>query len=650
VDLAKYIDLYLNDGREHVGALRAGLSAKHLTEDTVNELFRHAHSIKGMAASMGFERTAALAHAMEDLFSLWRQGAKAAEPAIAACSRALDLMDAHMDAVAATGSEAAEDQVARDCAAALKREAGASAQGQPGGRTASAPSPAPASGRETGGRGAGEGAPSPPSTPQATIYVSIDPTSALPAARLLVVSQFLEKAFGACAMEPPLRDIQSRNLKRAKFLVPWRDGAKGKVRLLRDLPEVREVVLETKPAGASASASDNLAAHVRITAKELDAFLSNAAGLLHHLNFLEAGLSREERRRHRFWLERHRAMLGQLFGQVLTARLVPFSLVTERLARLVRDLSERTGKVLRFDVIGADEEVDRALLERLADPLSHLLRNAADHGIESASERVAAGKPEEGLLSLEIRRDGEALLISVSDDGRGLDAEAIGKAAVERGLISAAEAARLPRERMLELITLPAFSTRNSVSEISGRGVGMDVVRSAAEALGGGLEMDSSQGKGTRFTLVIPSAATLTQVLVFGWEGLPRFGIPTSQVRHIYPLSAYPLVWAGARRCLQDGETLIPVLGWRLGPVGKEGCGLAVAGPSGERVILASEVFESERVVIHPWGSPLGQIRHWVGGALLSNGEIAYVVDGRALCRDEEQHGGQEAGNVPDAG
>ena len=175
----------------------------------------------------------------------------------------------------------------------------------------------------------------------------------------------------------------------------------------------------------------------------------------------------------------------------------------------------------------------------------------------------------------------------------------------------------------------------------------MDVARNAAEALGGGLEMDSAPGKGTRFTLVIPSAATLTQILVFGWPGLPRFGIPASQVRHIYPLGAYQLVWAGSRRCLQDGETLMPVLPWRLGPVGKEGCGLAVAGPWGERVILVSEIFESERVVIHPWGSPLNQIRHWVGGALLSSGELAYVVDGRALCRDDEQQDAKEESNVP---
>ena len=646
MDLSKYLDLYLSDGRDHLGAMRALLSSQPASQEKINDLFRHAHSVKGMAASMGFEKTTALAHAMEDLFSAWRRGERASAQSMAVCMKAIDLMDGQMDSVASTGAETGGDGGAKECALALREEAGAAAP-EPVAPKASKSEPAAASPASASERGESDAASRTNYGPEAIIRVSIEPASALPAARLLVVSQFLEKAFGSCVMEPGLKEIQSGNLKQARFVVPLVDNIKEKIKPLRELPEVSGVELEIRQAAAPAVSSNGLAASVKISPKELDAFLSNAAGLLHHLNFLEAGLSREEKRRHRFWLERHRAMLSQLFGQVLEARLVPFSLVTERLGRLVRDLSEKTGKALDFKVEGAGEEVDRALLDRLADPLSHLLRNAADHGIESASERAAEGKAPVGRLSLEIRRDGEALLVSVSDDGRGLDAEAIGRAAVERGLITAAEAARLPRERMLELITLPAFSTRSSVSEISGRGVGMDVVRNAAEALGGGLEMDSTPGKGTRFTLVIPSAATLTQILVFGWPGLPRFGIPASQVRHIYPLGAYPLVWAGARRCLQDGDSLMPVLSWRLGPVGKEGCALAVAGPSGERVILVSEVFDSERVVIHPWGSPLNQIRHWVGGALLSTGELAYVVDGRALCRDEEQQGAKEESNVP---
>ncbi len=649
MDLSKYLGLYLSDGREHLGALRAGLSAQTIRPETVNDLFRHAHSVKGMAASMGFGQTAMLAHAMEDLFSAWRQGARPTVTAMASCAQALDSLDAQMDAVAVSGAEASDEQAMQAFAAALKREAEACLPKPTAAAPAVAQPPKSVTPAKEPQQQPSDGAVLPlggANAPQALVFVSIDPSSALPAARLLVVSQYLEKAFGGCVIEPPLGEIRARNLKRATFRIASTLEIKDKIRPLRELPEVREVVLETNPAGAAGLVSGGLVTHVRLEAKELDDLLSNTASLLHHLTFLESGLSQEERRRHRFWLESHRALLGQLFSQVLQARLVPFSIVTERLARLARDLGAKTGKALRFEVKGADEQVDRALLERLADPLSHLLRNAADHGVESAQERKAAGKPEEGLLELDIQRDGEALLVSVNDDGRGLDAGAIGKVAVERGLISPEEAARLPRERILELITLPAFSTRRNVSEISGRGVGMDVARNAAEALGGHLEMDSQAGKGTRFTLVIPSAATLTQVLVFGWKGSPRFGIPASQVRHIYPLCSHSLSWAGARRCLQDGDTLIPVLPWRLGPVGKDGCGLAVMGPSGERVVLVSEVFDSERVVIHPWGPPLDQIPHWIGGALLSGGETAYIVDGRALARDEGKMNEGEAKDV----
>ncbi len=628
MDLSKYIDLYLSDGREHLAALRAGLpeSAGEAPAD-VNALFRHAHSLKGMAASMGFEATAALSHALESLLGTWRAGALPTAPAVLASLEALDLLEALTDAVQTSGGEGDLVPPAQACAKKLSGVAGAPATPAPAAAAASPPAPA-----------ASPEVPSPSAQgPEARVTVAIDASSALPAARLLVVSQRLQQAFGRCTMEPPLAEVQAGNLRRARFRVPLGPGLKEAARQLRELAEVAEVTLEVCQAGPAARGEAAVVPSVRIPAPDLDDLLTLTSDLLHHLNLLESGLGSVERRHHRFWLEKHRALLDGLFDRVLSVRLVPFELLTERLARLVRDLSARTGKPLRFEVSGADQKVDRALLERLLDPLSHLLRNSADHGVEPRQERRERGKPEEGLLSLEIQREGEALLVSVRDDGRGLDETAIARAAVERGLLTSQEAALLTRKQILEFITLPAFSTRSEVSELSGRGVGMDVVRAAAESLGGRLEMASEAGKGSRFTLAIPSAATLTQVLVFGWTGAQRFGVPASQVRRIFPLSAHPLVWVGSRRCLRAGDDLLPVLSWRGGPVGRDGCALALSGPEGEKVLLVSDVYQTERVVIHPWGPPLDMIPHWIGGALLSSGEIAYIVDGRALARQEER-------------
>jgi len=621
VDLSKYLALYLEDGRDHLAALREGLHGEWAPDGAaVQELFRHAHSLKGMAASMGFEATAALSHALEDLLGAWRSGAAVSAGAPASAVRALDLLEALTDRVQQDGSDAGLEAEAAACATQLREAAGKRGEGS------AAPAPMPLQRPETA---------APSAEAPAVVTVTIDGGSALPAARLLVVGQHLQKRFGACAMEPALAEIQAAGLRCARFRVPAGPGLKEAALALRQLPEVTDVVLTLPGDAEEERPESSLTPHVRIPATELDELLSGTADLLHHLNALEAGLSRVERHRRRFWLEEHRGHLNRLFDHVLSVRLVPFSLLTERLARLVRDLEARTGKPLRFEVSGEDQQVDRALLDRLLDPLTHLLRNAADHGVESPVERAAAGKPEMGHLELEIRRDGEALLLSVVDDGRGLDVAAVARAAVERGLLSTQEAALLPRERLLDLITLPAFSTRREVSTLSGRGVGLDAARAAAESLGGRLEMETTVGRGTRFTLVIPSAATLTRVLVFGWDGPQRFALPASQVRRICALSAHPLIWSGASRRIEVDGALVPVLAWRGGPVGREGCALVVATSEGERALLVSDVYQSERVVVHPWGPPLDRVLHWVGGALLSTGELAFVVDGRALARRE---------------
>ena len=376
-----------------------------------------------------------------------------------------------------------------------------------------------------------------------------------------------------------------------------------------------------------------------VASEDMDALLNHAADLLHHLTGLETALTPPEARRHRFWVEAHRSRIQRLFDQVLSARLVPFEVLSERVARGARDVEARLGKKVRFETEGVDQAVDRSLLEKLLDPLTHLVRNAVDHGIEAPEERVRAGKPEAGRLQLTVHREADALIVSLADDGRGMDPEAIRRAAVERGLFTVQEASLLDTPRLFRLLTTPAFSTRSEVTEVSGRGVGLDVVLASVESLGGHLDIASEQGKGSTFTLVIPSAATLTRILTFGWDAVPaRLALPTSQVLHIYPLASHPLVWAGSRRCLQAGEELLPVLGWRLGPVGRDGCAMRLASPAGDRVLLVSRVHQTERVVVQPLGPPLDRVPGWVGAALLTTGHIAYVLDARVLVRREEEN------------
>ena len=624
MDLAKYLDLYLTEGREHLSLMRKGLPGEGpVPADGVNDLFRHAHSIKGMAASMGFEATARLAHELESLLGQWRGGHSASPAQVRVLEAAADALDAFFDEVQRSGTDAASTKESerilvalRDC---LRIPAGAGASAH------EAPSVPPAD----------PGVPA-PAVLRSRLKVAIDPACPLPAARLMVVYERLRAEVPDCLIEPGLERVQREGLRAASFLMPSEAPLKDLARAIRDMPDVAGVELEkAEPEAVPAGAGSTLVKSLRVDAEDLDELRAMASESLYRLNQFESSMSPEERRRHHFWLESERAHLNRLFDRVLAMRLVSFGALVDRLGRTAREVSARLGKPVRMEVSGAEERVDRGLLERLLDPLVHLVRNAVDHGLEPGEERRKLGKPEEGLLRLDIHRESEALLVSLEDDGRGIDVELIRQAAVERGLFAPSEASLLDRAHLLDLLTAPAFSTRREVSDVSGRGVGLDVVRSSVESLGGHLEMASEPGRGSRFTLVVPSATTLTRILVFGWDDGVRYGLPASQIGRLYSLASAPLVWSGNRRFLQAGHELLPVLSWRQGPVGREGVGLRLVGPERDHILLASRVYQAERVVIMPWGQPLEMVSEWMGGALLATGEIAYVLDGRVLAKRE---------------
>lgn len=625
MDLAKYLDLYLTEGREHLSQMRKGLPAEGpVPAEGVNDLFRHAHSLKGMAASMGFEATARLAHQLETLLNLWRKGQDATPGQVRMAVAAVDVLDSCLDEAQRSSSDAALDAEVERAATALQESGGpASQDGKP-----PAPVPPPSSSEPA--------IPPDGSRFRSRLKVAIDPACPLPVARLMVVYERLRSEIPDCVMDPSLEEARRECVRAAAFWVPEEGALKDLARAVKDMPDVASVELErAEPAVARQESGASLVQSLRVPAEDLDELRAMTSESLYRLNQFESSMSSEERKRHHFWLESERAHLNRLFDRVLAMRLVSFDALVDRLGRTAREVSGRLGRPVRLEVSGADERVDRGLLERLLDPLIHLIRNAVDHGLEPAEDRRRAGKPAEGVIKLDIHRESEALLVSLEDDGRGIDAEVIRQAAVERGLFPPQEAALMDRSHLLNLLTAPAFSTRREVTELSGRGVGLDVVRSSVESVGGHLEMASEPGKGSRFTLVIPSATTLTRILVFGWEDGVRYGLPASQIRHLYSLASVPLVWSGDRRFLQAGEELLPVLNWRQGPVGREGVALRLVAPERDRILLVSKVYQGERVVIMPWGPPLEMVSEWMGGALLATGEIAYILDGRVLVQRE---------------
>ncbi|MGQ9659515.1 MAG: Hpt domain-containing protein [Thermochromatium sp.] len=327
---------------------------------------------------------------------------------------------------------------------------------------------------------------------------------------------------------------------------------------------------------------------------------------------------------------------------LLRTRLVPFVQVVPRLHRLVRQTAETLGKSARLEVIGPEVELDRTILDRLVAPLEHLLRNAVDHGLEDTETRVARGKPATGLVTLTLRREGNDAVISLADDGKGLDLEAIRRQAIARGLIT--PDSRLPDEAILQFIMEPGFTTSGKVTQISGRGVGLDVVASEVKAANGTMTLESIPGKGTRFTLRLPlTLAIIDAFLVLVGETV--YAVPHSTVEGVARISREELsaIYADPSQtyAVRGQHYHVVYLGQALEPNGPEPdlgerrwLPILLARIGDQRVALqADSLLESQRILVKPLGPQLASVRWLSGGTILPDGRVALILDALALVR-----------------
>ena len=383
-----------------------------------------------------------------------------------------------------------------------------------------------------------------------------------------------------------------------------------------------------------------LEATVRVRAQALDQLLDQAAEVLHGIARLrEQARYLPENAVSQFEVEidRVRRTARELHGRVMNARLTPFSSLTERLPRLVRDTAHRLGKEVDLEVQGGPVELDRTLIEALGDPLTHLVRNALDHGLETGAQRVATGKSPRGTLVLAARRERDKVLIDVSDDGRGLDGDRLRTRAVEMGVLAAEKAGELTPAQCWELAFLPGLSTRGEATELSGRGVGLDAVKAAVENLGGKLAVHSTPGKGTRFTLELPLSVSMANLLLVQVGG-ELYGLPMTRVvvTTEYDLSARGGEGFEARSLVVMGQL---VRAYSLAKL----FGLPSLSPPGPRPFAVLEVdgltfalsvdrlVGQEEAVLKPLFPPLDRIRGVAGTTVLGNGRPLLVLDPRGL-------------------
>jgi two-component system chemotaxis sensor kinase CheA len=374
---------------------------------------------------------------------------------------------------------------------------------------------------------------------------------------------------------------------------------------------------------------------VRVRAELLDDFLDSVGELLlatSRVRELGRTLPQPQRRAHDEGVDRLHAIVKDLHGKVMTARMTPLAHLADRLPRAARDLARRTGKQVDVAVSGADVEIDRSLLEDLADPVLHVLRNAVDHGIEPAADRITAGKPATGRVSFAARRERDRIVVEIADDGRGMDPGRLRESAVARGAISREEAAALTDAEALLLCCLPGVSTAREVTEVSGRGVGMDAVKRTVEALGGRLAIESQPGRGTRLTLRMPLTMVVQQVLLVR-VGEEILAVPVSKVHGAAEVELERLERSGGTPQLGFAGSHVPVhdLAGLLGFTGARGAGrrsIVVTDGEGGRVGLAvDQLLGQEEAVLKPLHRPLSLVAGLSAVTVLGTGRPVFVLD-----------------------
>jgi two-component system chemotaxis sensor kinase CheA len=395
---------------------------------------------------------------------------------------------------------------------------------------------------------------------------------------------------------------------------------------------------------------------VRVDIRKLDV-LMNAVGelllikstLLRISERLRAGerseavgreLSRESRA-----LERR---LHELQGGILEVRMVPLSGAFDKLQRMVRKIARETGKEIDFRVSGGEVELDKLIVEELADPLMHLLRNAVDHGVEMPEERERQGKPRAGRLELRAAQKGNHVEIAVEDDGHGIDEERVGQVAVSRGLIAPDQLKNLTRRELLNLIFLPGFSTARQVTALSGRGVGMDVVKNNIASLSGMIELRSDRGHGTRFEITLPVTLAIVRALVVEAAGRP-YAMPLNAVLEIVQAAPGDIRTIETREVLSLRGATLPLvrLSWFLGLLPEatsrraERPFVVIVGLAQERLgIAVDDLLVQQDVVVKPLGRSLAGVRGIAGATDLGGRRTVLVLDVGAVLEEVLEAGG----------
>jgi two-component system chemotaxis sensor kinase CheA len=617
MDVPKYAALFLAESREHLGSCNLQLLEWERDPGATTQvggLFRSIHTIKGMAATMGYTAVAELAHRMENLLDALRQGRVAPEGGIfELLFRGVDAL-AHQVEAAAAGRDADPDEQ-------LRTEIDAAAAGQGG----------PASTHSRSARPRRRAGDVPRVRP---VQVTIRSDTPMRGARAALVLRRAESLGVVSRVRPPATYFELEDFDgRVSFRIETRaadDEIASAIRSAGDVALVRFEELGPEEADGTGRMRQ-----VRVDLRRLDALMKQVGELVVAKNRLAALAGHSSDPTLVELSDRIARLVSSMQGEVIGARMSPVGEVFDRFPRLVRDLARELGKSIRFHMEGEEIELDRSILDEIGEPLLHLIRNAADHGIESPEQRAAAGKPTEGRILLAATRERNSVALRVSDDGRGIDREAILVKARREGLADGSTDL-LTDELLLRVLARPGFSTAEAVSGVSGRGVGVDVAMTRVRALGGTLEVHSELGLGTSFVIRVPLTLAIVRALLADVGG-ERYAVPLAYVAETVEFNPRAVTAVRSREALLVRDHVIPTVHLRDLVVSRARP-LPARRPTvilevGERrtALVVDALVGQQDIVVEPFEAPRG-MPPFVGGAtILADGAPALILDAAAL-------------------
>ncbi len=676
MDVNQYMGMFLDEAREHLQALNRCILELEVSPENhqlLDEIFRSAHTLKGMSATMGFHDIAEITHEMENVLDLLRKGQQQVTSGIIdLLFKCLDFLEQLVEAIV-SGAAVQLDTVGL-VTRLREAAAGKVADAKPAAVEAAVVPSAAETVMETSHVDLNEidqhviDVADQKGLNAFEITVTLSEGCLLKAARAYLVFNALEDFGDIIKSVPEVDEIEKDNFDKSFTVVLVSAEETDRIQqAVMAISEVEQVAVKGLAAGSPAAEKANapvqaaakepgtedtassvvattvvhkskVSQTVRVDTDKLDSLLNLVGELVINKTRLDQIGSTHRLHDLVETIEAMDRITTDLQSVVMKVRMVPIGQVFNRFPRMVRDLARDLAKEINLVIEGEETELDRTVIDEIGDPLVHLLRNAIDHGVESPRERTAAGKPPAGEVRLVARQEGNNVVIEVIDNGKGMDSEVLKRKAVEKGLLTQVEADRLDQSEALKIVFLPGFSTAQAVTDVSGRGVGMDAVRSKIESLGGNVEVDTRLGQGSRFTIRLPLTLAIIQALLIAL-GEEKYAIPLSAIDSTIKVNMSDIKTIQNREVILLRGSVIPVV--RLEhelqvpeKTGQENEELyIVIVQIGERRagFLVDELIGQQEIVIKSMGTLLGGIRCIAGATILGDGQVALILDVAAL-------------------